>query len=75
VRSLVTWALVAGIALIALAAAADALRAGGAASEVAPARAEAPAPRPACPKAVAAMFRGEGATMPCVPAKQHRLGV
>jgi hypothetical protein len=71
-RSLATWALVAGLALIALAAAVDALRAGGAASQAAPARVEAPAVRPACPKAVAVMFRGEGGTMPCLLATKRR---
>jgi hypothetical protein len=74
-RSLATWALVAGLALIALAAAVEALRTAGPASEAAPIRAEAPSPRPACPKAVAAMFRGEGATKQCALEKKRRLGV
>jgi hypothetical protein len=75
VRSLATWGLVVGLALIALAAAVDALRADGAAPQAAPARVEAPTPRLACPKAIAAMFRGEGGTMPCASLQHRRLGV
>jgi hypothetical protein len=74
-RSLATWALVAGLALISVAAAVDALRAGAAPSEAAPVRVDVSPPRPACPKAVAAMFRGEGGTMPCAPRTQRRLGI
>jgi hypothetical protein len=75
-RSLATWALVAGLALIALAAVTDAFRAGSKPSEsAAPAHTEPSPPRQPCTQAVAAMFRGEGGTTACVRAIPRRLGV
>jgi hypothetical protein len=74
-RSLTTWALVAALGLISLAAAVDALRGGAPPSKTAPLRAQVSQPRQPCPQAVAAMFRGEGGTMPCAPAAQRRFGI
>jgi hypothetical protein len=73
-RSLLTWALVSALALIALAALTDALRA-SAEPAASPARVEPPPPRPPCAQAVLTMFLGEGGTTPCARVMPRRLGV
>jgi len=74
-RTLTSWALVAAVALIALAAALDAVRAEGAEPTVSRVRIDAAGPssleRP-CAGALPAMFRGEGGTERC-PRQRARI--
>jgi hypothetical protein len=70
-RPLATWALVAALAVIGLAAAVDALRADADSRPAAPVRAETPVVP--CVRAVSVMFRGEGGTTPCMRALRRPL--